>query len=251
MDYEQILRAQEALPGTTAIYYKNLKTGVSFEYNGAEPIIAASVIKIPVMVEFFHQVAEGRICENDLFTIKNEDKLPSCGALTYMHEGLQVTALDLCTLMIILSDNTATNMLIKRLGMANINDRMKLLGLKHLLMTRLLFDGEAQKRGLENRITASEIGILLELIYCGALPHSDKMLDILKKQRLNGKMPFYLHGTPIAHKTGEDDGITHDVGIVFAEDPFILCLLSEKTDVPAYERHIQTTSFLLTHGTQP
>ena len=236
MDYEQILRAQETLPGTTALYYKNLKTGASFEYNGAQPIIAASVIKIPVMVEFFHQVAEGRICENDLFTIKNEDKLPSCGALTYMHEGLQVTALDLCTLMIILSDNTATNMLIKHLGMAN---------------TRLLYDGEAQKRGLENRITASEIGILLELIYCGALPYSDKMLDILKKQRLNGKMPFYLHGTPIAHKTGEDDGITHDVGIVFADEPFIACFLSEKTDVPAYERHIQTTSFLLTHGTAP
>ncbi len=71
-------------------------------------------------------------------------------------------------------------------------------------------------------------------------PEADaEMLGILKDQRLNGKMPFFLHGLKIAHKTGEDDGITHDVGIVYADHPLILCFASNHTDVPAFERFIQ------------
>ena len=70
---------------------------------------------------------------------------------------------------------------------------------------------------------------------------SAQMLDILKSQKLNGKIPFYLHehGIPIAHKTGEDDGITHDVGIIYTRKPFVLCMLSNETDVTTYERLIQ------------
>ena len=65
------------------------------------------------------------------------------------------------------------------------------------------------------------------------------MLQILKDQRLNGKIPFFLDDYEIAHKTGEDDGITHDVGIVFADHPVLLCFASNHTDVPAFERLIQ------------
>jgi len=68
-----------------------------------------------------------------------------------------------------------------------------------------------------------------------------RMLNILKDQRLNGKMPFFLHdkGIRCAHKTGEDDGITHDVGVIFAEHPVIFCFLSNETDVPLAERALQ------------
>ena len=67
------------------------------------------------------------------------------------------------------------------------------------------------------------------------------MLESLRNQKLNGKLPFFLkpRGVAVAHKTGEDDGITHDVGIVFARRPFVLCMLSNETDVPAFERLIQ------------
>ena len=67
------------------------------------------------------------------------------------------------------------------------------------------------------------------------------MLEILRNQKLNGKMPFFLkpRGIACAHKTGEDDGITHDVGVVYAKNPFVLCMLSEETDVPGFERLIQ------------
>ena len=76
------------------------------------------------------------------------------------------------------------------------------------------------------------------------------MLQILLDQRLNGKLPFYLHGEGVkcAHKTGEDDGITHDVGVVFAERPFVICMLSNRVDVPAFERLIQDTAAALAFG---
>lgn len=88
------------------------------------------------------------------------------------------------------------------------------------------------------------MGILLEMMYRGELVSAEasaQMIEILRNQKLNGKMPFFLkpQGIASAHKTGEDDGITHDVGIVFTSKPFVLCMLSNETDVPAFERLIQ------------
>jgi len=70
------------------------------------------------------------------------------------------------------------------------------------------------------------------------------MVSILLDQRLNGKLPFYLHGEGVrcAHKTGEDDGITHDAGIIFSDKPFVLVMLSNNVDVPAFERLMQDTA---------
>ena len=243
---KSIRREWENLPGQTALYYKNLVTGQTLNLNGELPIIAASVIKIPLMVEFFFQAQENRISFQETFQIRAEDKKPSCGALTYLHDGLEVTALDLCTLMIILSDNTATNLLIRRLGPEHLNRRMESLGLRGTSLVRLLFDAEAQGRGLENRVCAADIASLLERLYRGELvcpEFSAQMLSILKNQRLNGKIPFY--GVPIAHKTGEDDGITHDAALVYAPEPFIACFLSQNTDVPRFERWIQDASLQL------
>ena len=168
--------------------------------------------------------------------------MPSCGALTYMHDGLEVTLADLCVLMIILSDNSATNLLIDRLGIDSVNQTLRNLGLEKTTLRRRLFDSAASKKGIQNHITTREMGLMLKLIYekkCISQAADEKMLSILKDQRLNGKIPFFLDDYEIAHKTGEDDGITHDVGIVFAEEPIIICFASNHTDVPSYERLMQ------------
>ena len=120
-ELQEQIQAIQALPGRVSLYFENLKNGVHAQYNSTLPTVAASVIKIPVMVEFFYQVSEGKLDIEDFIEINDFDKKPSCGALTYMHDGLKVTLLDLCTQMIILSDNTATNLLIRRLGMDHIN----------------------------------------------------------------------------------------------------------------------------------
>ena len=233
-----------ALPGEVCVYGKDLATGEMCSYQADVLVVAASVIKIPILIEAFRQERDGLLTMDEAFTIRPEQKMPSCGALTYLHDGLQVTLRDLCVLMIILSDNTATNILIDRLGADAVNATLRKLDCPKTTLRRKLFDAVASAKGIENQITAGEIGLLLEKMYRGQCvsPEADaSMLDILKNQRLNGKMPFFLHGegVPIAHKTGEDDGITHDVGIIYGNHPMILCFASEHTNVPAFERFMQ------------
>ena len=102
---EIILNRLKNIQGNVGFYYKNLVTNEVIEYNSEEPMLAASIIKLTVMVEAFNQIKQGMIDKNYIFTTIEEDKVPSCGALNYMEEGLQVTLKDLYTLMIILSDN--------------------------------------------------------------------------------------------------------------------------------------------------
>lgn len=246
---ENILKQLKNMTGKVGFYYKNLTTGETITYQENMLLQAASVIKIPILIEAFTRIEAGSIHKTDIFTINKEDKLPSCGALTYMHDGLQVTLEDLYTLMIILSDNTATNLLIKYLGMEEINNTMRKLGCTHIKLNRYLFDSEKAALGIENYISASDIAGLLEKMYQGELVSKEasaQMLRILKNQRLNGKIPFFIHGkADIAHKTGEDDGITHDVGIVYGKEPFIICFCGNEVEVPAYERFMQDISFAL------
>lgn len=230
-------------PGKVGVYYRPLD-GEAVGFNEDLPLIAASVIKLPVMVEAFRCIEVGELDPDERVTVPPEAKLPSCGALTYLHDGLTVTAMDLITLMIILSDNTATNLLIDRLDMEAVNRTMAELDIPGIALRRKLFDAEQSRRGVENTVTARGIGLLLTRMATGTLlggKADSQMMSILKNQRLNGKLPFFLHGrgVKIAHKTGEDDGITHDVGVVYAPKPFVVCMLSNEVDVPAFERLMQ------------
>ena len=164
-----------------------------------------------------------------------------------------MTLQDLVTLMIVLSDNTATNLLIDRLTPEHVNRTMLALDIPGIDLRRRLFDMELFHKGIHNTVTARGVGLLLERMAQGKLlgAEADRaMVDILLNQRLNGKLPFYLHGQGIrcAHKTGEDDDITHDVGIVYAEKPFVVCMLSNNVDVPAFERLIQDAARELALG---
>ena len=239
-----LLQKIRGASGHVAFYYRPLDGGCAQMYNEMMPVVAASVIKIPIMVEAFRQFESGELNPLETYRIKAEDKMPSCGALNRMHDGLEVTLRDLVELMIVLSDNSATNILIDRLGIARVNATLEAEGLKVTRLRRKLFDKAGMEAGLSNHVCAREIGLLLERMYAGTLVSpqaSAEMLEILRNQKLNGKMPFFLkpRGIACAHKTGEDDGITHDVGIVYARRPFVLCMLSEETDVPAFERLIQ------------
>ena len=238
--------------GEVGFYYKNLQTNEIIEYNEEKSMLAASLIKLTVLVEVFNQIDKGILKKDDEFITNDNDKVPSCGALNYMHSGLKITIKDLYTLMIILSDNYATNILIDILGIENINKTIKDINLKKTILNRKMFDEEKSSKGIENYTSAKDMGILLEKMYSGELinrNYSKEMIDVLKNQRLNGKIPFFLHSEKakieIAHKTGEDNNITHDVGIVFAKEPFIICFTGNKVDVPLYERLIQDISYEL------
>lgn len=232
-----ILQQIRDFPGRAGLYCQDLSTGKEWSVRGEEAFEAASVIKLPILVELFRQLAAGEAREEESFTIGEADKLPSCGALNYLHTGLSVTLMDLAVLMIIVSDNTATNLLIRRLGMDNINSTIREMGMTTTRLRRLLFDSEASARGVKNTVSPAEIGRLLAALYRGEVVSpaaSARMLSILGDQRLNGKFPFWLDGkVKCAHKTGEDSGITHDVGILYAPQPFVLCVCGDPVHPPS------------------
>ena len=237
----------KSFPGKVGFYCRYLDGDKVWRRDQDLPLIAASVIKLPIMVTAFRDIAAGVLDPGETVRITPEMKKPSCGALTYMHDGVEVTIMDLVTLMIILSDNTATNLLIDRLTPAHVNETMGALGIPGVCLRRKLFEPELAAKGITNTITARGIGMLLERMAEGRLlgkELDDRMLRILLDQRLNGKLPFYLHseGIRCAHKTGEDDGITHDAGIVYAERPFVIVMLSNNVEVPEFERLMQETA---------
>jgi beta-lactamase class A len=247
-----ILRRLEQLPGKISFLYENLETGEMVGYKEQEPLMAASVIKLFVMTAVFERLERGDFSEEQVFSIKKEECVPSCGALTYLHDGIQVTAMDLVTLMIIFSDNTATNVLIDFLGIEEINDTIRGLGFERTILQRKMFDLEKSQRGIQNYITAGEVGRLLKMMYEGNLiskKASEKMISIMKNQQLASKIPFYLKAIPggpeIAHKTGEDSGISHDVGIIYGKEPFIVCFCGSETDTPQFERAMAEISLEL------
>lgn len=255
MNEENIKEYLKEVPGKHTVYYKNLVTGEILDYNGNVPMMAASVIKIPILVETFRQIQAGRLKKDQLYVLEEGDKLPSCGCLNRMHAGMNLTVQDLYNLMIILSDNTATNILIRLLGgMEEINGSLAKMGYQTCRVNRLLFDSEASDKGIENYVSAAEIADMLEKMYRGELidrASSQEMLEIMKSQRLKNKIPFYFQGcVPIAHKTGEDDGITHDVGIIFGRQPFLLCCMSNETDCPLFNRFIQKLVWSLYRETE-
>ena len=239
----------KGVPGKVGLAVLCPEAGIRIVRNGQLSLPAASVIKLPIMAEAFRQFEAGLLDPSEIIHVLAEDKLPSCGALTYLHAGIGVNWLDLVTLMIILSDNTATNLLISRLGQERINALIEQQGWRGTHLSRPLFRPDLAARGLENHVSAADMADLLQKVLNDSLisrDASEKMLSILLDQRLNGKLPFFLHsrGIRVAHKTGEDDGITHDVGILFARQTWIVCFLSSETDPPAAERAMQDIAAL-------
>ena len=247
---EEMARAMLAkLPGEIGLYVRDTGTGECVSIGAEQPVEAASVIKLFIMAEAYRQAAEESLDFDRVITVRPEDCLPSCGAITYLHRGISLPVRDLVTLMIILSDNTATNLLIDLLGMEKINRMIDSLGLTGTRLNRKLFQPELAAKGIHNEVSAADCAVLMERLLQGTLVSetaSAEMLRLLRSQRLNGKMPFYLHSRDIAcaHKTGEDDGITHDVGIIYADTPRIFCFVSQHTDVPAAERTLQDLAAL-------
>ena len=241
MEWMNRLRATRGRVGFWAKPLDGEATG----FNEDLPLVAASVVKVPVMVEAFRQFRAGLLDPDEQVTIRPEDRMPSCGALTYLSDRVRPTLMDLTTLMIILSDNTAANLMIDRVGVDAVNRTMEERGVPGICLRRKFFQPQLAALGVTNTVTARGCGVLLEKMAKGELLGGEddaRMLSILYNQRLNGKIPFFLHGVKIAHKTGEDDGTTHDAALIQAKRPFVLCMLSNDVDVPEYERLMQDTA---------
>lgn len=242
-----IRRQMEVLPGHLGFYYKNLVTGCEFSVNAEDAFLAASVIKLPIFLHLLARQADGNMDLSSTLVVEESDKVPGCGALYLMTGPVETDIRSLCRLMIDISDNTATNRLIRHCTIPALNEYFRSIGLEKTCLRRFLFDAEASSRGIENTICPKELGLVLEELYRKELisPEADaEAMEVLLNQQICHKLEGKLDGiVPVAHKTGEDENLSNDVGIVFAPQPFVICFAGHDTEVYPWEDLIRRAAF--------
>lgn len=220
--------------GRWGIVVEDLEHRGSISLNADLPFTAASVIKVPIMMAAFHKAREGAIRLDDSIVLRREDKVGGSGVLKELHSGLVLTLLDAINLMIVVSDNTATNLVIDAIGKDTINEYMISKGCTGSRLENYLM--KPKPGGPYNTVTAKDIALLLKGIWERTIENPgdcDAMLDIMRRQQYNEKLPRYLPREAVcAHKTGEVSGVTHDVGIVTSPSAsfLIVCLSQNLND---------------------
>lgn len=229
---ESIKNIINSYKGDIAIVVKGLNFNLDLCINEQRIFSSASTIKLAIMYEVMTQVFEGKRKFKEKFILRGIDKCSGDGILKELIDGHLFTLEELTTLMIIASDNTATNMLIDKLGIVGINDMIYKLGAKNTKLQRKMMDVYAMDNGKDNITTAKDLSIILEQIYNGKFlndEYKNMMIDILKRQQIKDRLQLYLpEDVIIAHKTGALKGLEHDVGIVYTPyGEYIICVLTE------------------------
>jgi len=221
-------------PGHVGIAVQDVATGVTTGINAGAEMPAASTIKIPVMVEVFRQLAAGNFDLNTRVTLHRSDKDWGSGDLVGRRPGSSYPVSRLLALMIDVSDNTATNMLIRLVGRPHINQEMEELGLTHTRLTDFIRSEGPHIRWALRSSPADMIRLLRAMAQKQLVDEwsSREMIRILTGQEHNGLLPQPLPaGTAIAHKTGTLHDTLNDVGIVYeGEDPYVIAVMT--TDLP-------------------
>jgi beta-lactamase class A len=232
----------KAHKGTVAVAVKNLKTGEEFYLCPDEVMPTASLIKLPIMVEAYWQTAEGKVKLDTILSLKKEDKVQGSGVLTnHFSDGATFPLKDAVRLMIVFSDNTATNMVLDQIGLPSTNARMAKLGLAETRINAKVFRADTridQERGKKYGLgstTAREMVQLLELIESGKVvsPTACKeMLGHLRACDDKEKMTRFLPaGTRVAHKTGSVNASKTDAGIIYTKGgPVAVCVLTDRNE---------------------
>jgi len=189
----------------------------------------ASTIKLAIVYELFKQADEGRVKLDDRITLDRAKAVGGSGVLAAM--GTPTLSIrDYAALMVMLSDNTATNVLIDLVGAGSVTQRMAGLGLGATKLRRRMMDLEAARRGDENVSTPAEVVRLLQILHTGngLTPASrDQALDLLKKTKISRLRAGLPPGVEAADKPGELEGVRVDAGIVFAKNrPYALCVMT-------------------------
>lgn len=237
-DLDHVVKANvQGFAGKVSLYAKNLDTGASYGLMADEPVRTASTIKLAIMVECFAEAAEGKLKWTEPLTVTADEKVSGSGLVQDFSNGDQLPIRDMVDLMIVVSDNTATNLILNRIGGNAVNARMAQLGLQQTRVMRKILgdrnDLKPQPSGVteegakpENkkwgigRSSPHEMVILLEKIYRGELVNKDAsqgMLAILKRQRDHNCLGRDMKDVTIANKSGALDRLRSDVGIIYSK----------------------------------
>jgi len=214
--------------GKVWIYAKNLDTGREFSLRGDEQTRTASTIKLAIMAETFHQVAQGKLHWDDPIELTKEKKQGGSGILFEFSDGTKIDLKTAVHLMIVVSDNTATNLVLDRVGTDNVNDFMDSLGLTDLKVMRKIGGGGDSKAWLSDprnklfglgRCSPHQMVRLVEMMERGELVSKEasaEMISIMKNQQYKDGIGRGEPDTiPVASKSGALDRFRADVGIVY------------------------------------
>ena len=261
---QEIVRLEAEYGGHLGFMVKNLNSGETVGCNASERFPTASVIKLPVMAAFFNLVDEKKVDPNAVIELTKEDKKPGSGILQFWSEGDRITLLDAIKLMITLSDNTATNLVLDRLApthpqrMSIVNDFLLQKGFKNTRILNRLYSLETKLRTPEairygiGVSTPEDMVTLLEALYNKTLvsPAScDAMLDILKNQFYREMIPRLLPEDEckyfqMANKTGSVNETKVDVALILSDKAnLVLALFVDKH--PDHREDVENRGILL------
>jgi beta-lactamase class A len=245
---EQVRAIATAHHGDIALFAENLKTHESIAISPDTPVQTASVIKLAILYEALEQVRSDKARLDDKITLTKTDQVPGSGVLLFFDAPLPLTLKDVLTMMIVMSDNSAANLVIDHLGLENINARIAKLGLKdtHLYKkistpapTGMVMPADQKKFGL-GKTTAREMSVLMtkiarcELAEPGSPARADDpalcavAMKMLHVQFYRSAIPRYLDGIPgatsdsIANKTGSLDAVRNDVAAISTKNGLVI-----------------------------
>ena len=228
---DQLRDVNQHLDGVMGLAVKDLTSGEEFFINGDEIMPQASSIKIAVLADLCLQAQQGKLKLTDEYIVRKEDMVPGSDIMLGLTPGTtRLTLRDLATMMVAVSDNSATNVLIDRLGLDNVNAMLEGLGLHATRLRRKMMDLKAAGEGRENVSTPREMMTLLETLYRGKLLNKDMTEDFFRVLSTH-KESALLQGLPddvtAASKPGELEAVRNDSGIVMVKNrPYVLSVMT-------------------------
>jgi beta-lactamase class A len=219
------------LDGYIGVAILDLTSGETIFYHADDVFPTASSIKVAVLAELYRQAEKGTLKLQDTYTVRAEDDVPDSRIFNGLTPGLtKLTLRDVAQMVVAVSDNAATNVLIDRVGMPNVNSFLQTLSLTKTKLQRKMMDIQAAKEGRENLATPREFMMLMEAIYRGRVLNKQSTDDLLKLLTTQKGSPFQRalgEDVKIADKDGELDAVRCDVGVIYATNrPFVLSVMT-------------------------
>jgi len=222
----------ERFPGKVSLVARDLDQHWEIRYRDELPVTAASVIKLLILAEAYRQFETGEVSASETMQVNTEHWVSGSGVLRWLRAGLPLSLRDLAVLMVIVSDNTASNLLIDRLGIQRINGLARELGLQQTVLARKFLGRAAQENESENLVSARDMAALLTALELGRIlaegPLLQDVRQILQAQQFRAVIPARLPASAmVGNKTGSLPGLVHDAAIIWSENRrAVLVLLS-------------------------
>ena len=226
--------------GKVALFAQDLKTGQTVTLDPDHVVQTASIIKLPIFIEAFHQIRDGKLHFDDKIMFRPEDKVPGSGILQFLRAPQELPLEDALVLMMIESDNTATNLVIDKVGLKNVNDRIRQMGLNDTYLYKKVYKpaegpmpADQKKYGLGKTTPRQMAAAIASIERCdlGAPELCKKMVAIMRGQQYRNMIPHYIEAdtdtsekpSAIIDKLGMLDAVRADVGIVYsAAGPIVI-----------------------------